>query len=209
DYSRHATVSTHVKKKLILNVSSKSQQTRRTTRTHILWHCRHWCIVVELSTHLYSKSGLSELVLTLTLISTAGERFHFITVQGRHLFKKASFPVSTWPRVRIEPRANRRLVMKALRKDVGTLAFHPHVALRGLKAHAIPANVFGGSSNRNGFRWDEQCAVPDPGQGRLRQRYIARRKLTYIFEESPPSVPINGVMLRTTKDGVSYSSDYK
>ncbi len=31
--------------------------------------------------------------------------------------------------------------------------------LRGLQTRAIPVNVFGGSSNRNGFRWDEQCAV--------------------------------------------------
>ena len=28
------------------------------------------------------------------------------------------------------------------------------------------------------------------GQGRLRQRYIARRKLSFIFKESPPVVPI-------------------
>jgi len=61
-----------------------------------------------------------------------------------------------FPRAWLEPRANR------------ILAFHPHVALRGLKAHAIPANVFGGSSNRNGFRWDEQCAVPDPGVAAFR-----------------------------------------
>src|SRR5699024_12030008 len=27
---------------------------------------------------------------------------------------------------------------------------------------AIPANGFGGASNRNAFRWDEQCAVPVP-----------------------------------------------
>src|SRR5690625_702756 len=86
------------------------------------------------------------------LISTAGGRF---------------------PRAWLEPRANRMLVMKALRQDVAILAFHPHNALRALKAHAIPA-----------------------GQGKLRQRYIARRKLVCIFEESPPSVPINEVVLR-------------
>lgn len=28
------------------------------------------------------------------------------------------------------------------------------------------------------------------GQGRLRQRYIARRKSPFIFKESPPAVPI-------------------
>src|SRR5690625_2717166 len=83
------------------------------------------------------------------LISTAGGRFHFITVQGRHLFKKTIFTVSSLPRAWLEPSHSLR-------------------SLRGLKAHAIPA-----------------------GQGRLRQRYIARRKLVCIFEESPPSVPIN------------------
>src|SRR5699024_4839878 len=81
------------------------------------------------------------------LISTAGGRFHFITVQGRHLFKETTFTVSTLPRARLEPRANRMLVMKALRQDVATLAFHPHVALRGLKAHGtalsfVPPKTF-------------------------------------------------------------------
>jgi len=32
------------------------------------------------------------------LISTAGGRFHFITAQGRHLFKETTFTVSTLPR---------------------------------------------------------------------------------------------------------------
>src|SRR5699024_6351582 len=58
------------------------------------------------------------------------------------------------------------------------------------------------SSHRRPF------AIP-AGQGRLRQRYIARRKLIYIFEESPPSVPINCAVLRTTKDNISYGSYYK
>src|SRR5699024_6698463 len=40
------------------------------------------------------------------------------------------------------------------------------------------------SSHRKPF------AIP-AGQGRIRQRYTARRKLFFIFEESPPSVPIN------------------
>jgi len=48
--------------------------------------------------------------------------------------------------------------------------------------------------------------IADLGQGRLRQHYIARRKSVCIFEESPPSVSINGVVLRTTKDG---GSNYK
>jgi len=50
------------------------------------------------------------------LISTAGGRFHFITVQGRHLFKETTFTVSTLPRAWLEPWANRMLVMKALRQ---------------------------------------------------------------------------------------------
>src|SRR5690625_6940398 len=61
--------------------------------------------------------GPAALVLTL-LISTAGGRFHFITVQGRHLFKETTFTVSTLPRAWLEPRANRMLVMKALRQII-------------------------------------------------------------------------------------------
>jgi len=34
-------------------------------------------------------------------------------------------------------------------------------------------------------------------------------RLMLFPQESPPSVPINGVVLRTTKDDISYSSDYK
>src|SRR5690625_2979799 len=30
----------------------------------------------------------------------------------------------------------------------------------GLRTRAFAANVVGGSSKRNGFRWNEQCAVP-------------------------------------------------
>src|SRR5699024_9270477 len=45
------------------------------------------------------------------------------------------------------------------------------------------------SSHRRPF------AIP-VGQGELRQHYIARRKSVCIFEESPPSVPINGAVLR-------------
>src|SRR5699024_6983305 len=47
------------------------------------------------------KSSLSGCVLEL--ISTAGGRFHFITVQGRHLFKETTFTVSTLPRAWLEP----------------------------------------------------------------------------------------------------------
>src|SRR5699024_4039494 len=123
------------------------------------------------------KSSLLGCVLEL-LISTAGGRFHFITAQGRHLFKETTLTVSTLPRALLEP----------------PCASHYGVSrLMGLHYR---------SSHRRPF------AIP-AGQGRLRQRYIARRKLICIFEESPPSVPINGVVLRTTKDGISYSSDYK
>src|SRR5690625_4286864 len=98
------------------------------------------------------------------LISTAGGRFHFITVQGRHLFEKTTFTVSTLPRAWLEP----------------PCASHSGVSrLMGLHYR---------SSHRRPF------AIP-AGQGRLRQRYIARRKSVCIFEESPPSVPINGVVL--------------
>src|SRR5699024_8968571 len=34
---------------------------------------------------------------------TAGGRFNFITAQGRHLFKKNTFTVSTLPRARPQP----------------------------------------------------------------------------------------------------------
>src|SRR5699024_2568619 len=37
------------------------------------------------------------------LISPAGGRFHFITVQGRHLLKETIFTVSTLPRAWLEP----------------------------------------------------------------------------------------------------------
>src|SRR5699024_454095 len=48
------------------------------------------------------KISLLGCVLEL-LISTAGGRFHFITVQGRHLFKETTFTVSTLPRAWLEP----------------------------------------------------------------------------------------------------------
>src|SRR5699024_8926195 len=78
------------------------------------------------------------------LISTAGGRFHFITVQGQHLFKETTFTVSTLPRAWLEP--PRSLC-----------------SLRGLKAHGtalsfVPPKTF--CYSRKCFRWDEQCAVP-------------------------------------------------
>src|SRR5699024_2283040 len=99
------------------------------------------------------------------LIFTAGGRFHFITVQGRHLFKETTFTVSTLPRAWLEP----------------PCASHYGVSrLMGLHYR---------SSHRRPF------AIP-VGQGGLRKHYIARRKLVCIFEESPPFVPINEVVLR-------------
>src|SRR5690625_5459573 len=63
------------------------------------------------------------LVLTL-LISTAGGRFHFITAQGRHLFKKTTFTVSTLPRAWLEPPRSLRSLWGL--KDHGTaLSFVP------------------------------------------------------------------------------------
>jgi hypothetical protein len=38
------------------------------------------------------------------------------------------------------------------------------------------------------------CPTHPAGQGRLRQRYIARRKAIFIFEESHPFAPINYAM---------------
>src|SRR5699024_4221604 len=109
------------------------------------------------------------------LISTAGGRFYFITAQGRHLFKETTLTVSTLPRAWLEPPCASHCGVSRL---MGLYYRSSH-----RRPFAIPANVFGGSSNRNGFRWDEQCAVPDPGVA--------------------ASVPINGVVLRTTKDGIS------
>src|SRR5699024_9844360 len=70
-----------------------------------------------------------------------------------------------FPRALLEPRANRMLVMKALRQDVAILAFHPHVALRGLKAHGtalsfVPPKTFCYSRKR--FRWDEESQSQRP-----------------------------------------------
>jgi len=92
------------------------------------------------------------------LISTAGGRF---------------------PRAWLEPRANRMLVMKALRQDVAILAFHPPFRTPGSQGS-----------------WD--CTIVRPTED-----------LLLFPQESPPSVPINGVVLQTTKDGISYSSDDK
>src|SRR5699024_729608 len=36
------------------------------------------------------------------------------------------------------------------------------IPANGICETPVGANVFGGTSNRNAFRWDEQCAVPVP-----------------------------------------------
>src|SRR5690625_2077497 len=94
------------------------------------------------------------------LISTAGGRFHFITVQGRHLFKKTTFTESTLPRALLEPPCASHSGVSRL------MGLHYRSSHR--RPFALPANVFGGTSNRNGFRWDEQCAVPVPGVAAFR-----------------------------------------
>src|SRR5699024_7237399 len=119
------------------------------------------------------------------LISIAGGRFHFITVQGRHLFKETTFIVSTLPRAWLEPPCPGEGYAGVVRKGRFKSAFI-------ITAHCGVLRLMGlhyRSSHRRPF------AIP-AGQGRLRQRYIARRKLIYIFEESPPCVPINEVALR-------------
>src|SRR5699024_4961745 len=102
-------------------------------------------------------SGVLEL-----LISTVCGRFHFITAQGRHLFKEATFTVSTLPRAWLEPPCASHYGVSRL------MGLHYRSSHR--RPFAIPANVFGGSSKRNGFRWGEQCAVPGVAAFRSNQR---------------------------------------
>jgi len=52
------------------------------------------------------------------------------------LRKNTRFPWGT-----LQSRANRMLVMKALRQDVANLAFHPHDTLRGLQTVPISIGV--------------------------------------------------------------------
>src|SRR5690625_959561 len=81
----------------------------------------------------------------------------FITVQGRHLFKKTTLTVSTLPWAWLEPPCASHSRVPRL------MGLHYRSSHR--RPFAIPANVFGGTSNRNGFRWGEQCAVPVPVPG--------------------------------------------
>src|SRR5690625_4364758 len=150
------------------------------------------------------QSELFGYVLKL-LISTAGGRFHFITVQGRPLFKETTFTVSTLPRAWLElpcpgvgyagvAASTRGLQALAAKAALSLPAPESGRFLAGLphSTHCGVSRLMGlhyRSSHRRPF------AVP-AGQGRLRQRYIARRKSVCIFEESPPSVPINDAVLR-------------
>src|SRR5690625_5784662 len=102
----------------------------------------------------------------------------FITVQGRHLFKKTTFTVSTLPRAWLEPRANRMLVMKVLRQDVAILAFHPHDALRGLKTHGTALSFVPPKT----FCYSRKC-------------FGGTSSAQSQSQESPPSVPTNDVVL--------------
>src|SRR5699024_1227537 len=86
------------------------------------------------------KSSLLGCVLEL-LISTAGGRFHFITAQGRHLFKETTFTVSTLPRALLEPPCASHSGVSRL------MGLHYRSSHR--RPFAIPANVFGGASNRS------------------------------------------------------------
>src|SRR5699024_10548989 len=70
------------------------------------------------------------------LISTAGGRFHFITAQGRHLFKETTYTVSTLPRAWLEPRANRKLVKKALRQITSVACV---IAIPGRRDLSLPS----------------------------------------------------------------------
>jgi len=46
-----------------------------------------------------------------------GGCFHFITVQGRHLFKKTAFTVSTLPRARPQPPCPGKGYVDVVRKE--------------------------------------------------------------------------------------------
>src|SRR5699024_318347 len=93
------------------------------------------------------------------LISTAGGRFHFITVQGRHLFKKTTFTVSTLPRSWLEP-------PRSLRSLWG-------LTTPGTALSFVPPKTF--CYSRKCFRWDEQCAVPGVTAFRSNQRCSASK----------------------------------
>src|SRR5690625_664967 len=89
------------------------------------------------------KSSLLGCVLEL-LISTAGGRFHFITVQGRHLFKKTTFTVSTLPRAWLEP----------------PCASHYGVSrLMGLHYRSSHRRPFAISAGVAAFRSNQRCSV--------------------------------------------------
>src|SRR5690625_2853267 len=89
--------------------------------------------------------GPAALVLKL-LISTAGGRFHFITVQGRHLFKETTFTVSTLPRAWLEPPCASHSGVSRL------MGLHYRSSHR--RPFAIPAGVAA-------FRSNQRCSASD------------------------------------------------
>src|SRR5690625_5112073 len=101
------------------------------------------------------------------LISTAGGRFHFITAQGRHLFKETTFTVSTLPRAWLEPPCpGKGGVCRRCPQRAVLVGLHYYRSLWGLKAHGTALSFVLPKTfcySRKCFRWDEQCAVPDPG----------------------------------------------
>src|SRR5699024_10226706 len=85
------------------------------------------------------------------LVSTAGGRFHFITVQGRHLFKETTFTVSTLPRAWLEPPCASHSGVSRL------MGLHYRSSHR--RPFAIPAGVAAFRSNQrcstsNDERWN-------------------------------------------------------
>src|SRR5699024_2092773 len=80
------------------------------------------------------------------LISTAGGRFHFITVQGRHLFKETTFTVSTLPRAWLEPPCASHSGVSRL------MGLHYRSSHR--RPFAIPAGVAA-------FRSNQRCSASD------------------------------------------------
>src|SRR5690625_6048341 len=73
-----------------------------------------------------------------TVDSHCRRRFHFISVQGRHLFKKTTFTGSPLPRAWLEPPCAAHSGVSRL------MGLHYRSSHR--RPFAIPANVFGGAS---------------------------------------------------------------
>src|SRR5699024_6889034 len=70
---------------------------------------------------------------------TAGGRFNFITAQGRHLFKKNTFTVSTLPRARLEPPCSGKGYAGDCRGRSILAGCHLYRSLWGIKSCAVPS----------------------------------------------------------------------